>query len=229
MLQLFLYALMANKIMEKVIFDTEDEVTIIGNYWAGDKRGKAVLLLHMMPATKESWDDFAALLNESGFSVLAIDLRGHGESTEQNGEILDFRAFSDMQHQSTIRDVEASIAFLKKEGAREIFIAGASIGANLAVQYQSQNPDIRKTILLSAGLNYRGVKTEPAALQLKESQSTYIIAGTQDAAAVEALNALKDAGSGKKKVKLYETAAHGTRLFVVDDKLISELVEWLKL
>jgi alpha-beta hydrolase superfamily lysophospholipase len=67
--------------MEKVNFKTKDGVTIVGNYFKPRKEhAPAFLLLHMMPATKESWNDFASHLQKEGFEVLAIDLRGHGES-----------------------------------------------------------------------------------------------------------------------------------------------------
>ena len=45
----------------------------------------------MMPATKESWNEFSQKLREKGWHVLAIDFRGHGESTKEG---LNFENFS---------------------------------------------------------------------------------------------------------------------------------------
>ncbi|MBS3053998.1 MAG: alpha/beta fold hydrolase [Candidatus Aenigmarchaeota archaeon] len=211
--------------MEKVSFVTADGVTIAGNYWQGSSA--AVLLLHMMPAAKESWNPFAKILNKNGFSILAIDLRGHGESTKQGGKELDFRKFSDADHQASIKDAEAGIEYLKGRGAKKTFIAGASIGANLALLYQSQHPEIEKTVLLSAGMNYRGVLVEPAARRLQAGQASFIAEGSSDSSCSGA--AVKLGGMIKNsKTRSYYTAAHGTSLFTEQPQLMKEIVEWLK-
>jgi dipeptidyl aminopeptidase/acylaminoacyl peptidase len=49
--------------MEKIRFKTIDGVTITGNYFKPLKKQAPVfLLLHMMPATKESWNEFASII-----------------------------------------------------------------------------------------------------------------------------------------------------------------------
>ncbi len=212
--------------MQKVSFETSDGVKIVGNYWHGSDR--AVLLLHMMPATKESWNKFAKALNNENITVLAIDLRGHGESVKQDGEILDFRQFDDSQHEASINDVEAAVDYLKRKNASKISIAGASIGANLALQYQSEHAEIEKTVLLSAGLNYRGVLTEPAAKKLSSSQEVFLAAGTMDGNTYETANRLASLIKGRKEIEIYNASSHGTDLFDVDSSLINKLVDWLK-
>ena len=212
--------------MQKVSFETSDGVRIIGNYWQGS--GKAVLLLHMMPATKESWNKFAKALNNENITVLAVDLRGHGESTKQGGTTLNFMEFDDSEHKASINDVEAAVGYLKQKNASKIYIVGASIGANLALQYQSEHEEIEKTVLLSAGINYRGVLTESAALKLTDRQRVFLAAGTMDGTAADAVKKLASLTRGQKEVEIYNASAHGTDLFDVDSGLINTLVDWLK-
>ena len=212
--------------MQKVSFETSDGVRIIGNYWQGS--GKAVLLLHMMPATKESWNKFAKALNNENITVLAVDLRGHGESTKQGGTTLNFMEFDDSEHKASINDVEAAVGYLKQKNASKIYIVGASIGANLALQYQSEHEEIEKTVLLSAGINYRGVLTESAALKLNDRQKVFLGAGTMDGTAADAVKKLASLTRGQKEVEIYNASAHGTDLFDVDSGLINTLVDWLK-
>jgi predicted alpha/beta superfamily hydrolase len=52
--------------------------------------------------------------------------------------------------------------FLEKEGYPKDrqFLIGASIGANLSFQFLSENPQVKAIVLLSPGLNYRGVILE---------------------------------------------------------------------
>ena len=130
--------------MEKISY-TAENVTIVGNYWKGTN-GKAAILLHMMPATKESFTPFAEKLHEKGWSVLAIDLRGHGESTKKiHGELstpMNYQEFSDEEHQSSMHDVEGARDWLEAQGiaTENIVIGGASIGANLAINYMAKDP-----------------------------------------------------------------------------------------
>lgn len=215
--------------MEKISFQTEDGATIVGNYWQGSSTG--VLLLHMMPATKESWNEFAEALSREGMSVLAIDLRGHGESVGHDGRTLDYTKFTDQQHQASIFDVESAGSYIKERGVTTMYIAGASIGANLALQYQSEHPDVKKTILLSPGTNYRGIVTEPMAKRLQSDQAVFLVASTRDARAGGSADAMAEqiasSVKGAHEIKIYETTSHGTDLFGDDPQLIPTLVRWL--
>lgn len=217
------------KQMKSISFLTDDQVNIVGNYWQGGKN--AVLLLHMMPATKESWENFAEDLHKNNFTVLAIDLRGHGESIEQEGATLNYKTFTDEEHKESIKDVEAAVDYLKAHGAENIEIVGASIGANLALEYQSEHPEIKKTVLLSAGTNYHGIETLPYAEKLREDQQVYFVAGSLDGRSAGSADAMAKAIAEKiknKEIKIYNSTAHGTDLFAEDDNLNRILIDWLK-
>ncbi len=226
----------SNKIManfQKVEFQTEDNVTIIGNYFVGVRANvPAVLLLHMMPATKESWNDFAEKLQKAGFQALAIDLRGHGESIKQNGKTLNYQKFSDQDHQNSILDVEAAVLWLAQKGKVES-IVGASIGANLALQFQSEHPEIKKSVLLSPGLDYRGVKTETPAANLKVNQAVFFAATDGDArssefSAAQMSQRLYDLIRAQKEIKIFNGTEHGTDVFKSQPQLMDETINWLK-
>ena len=142
--------------MQTEHFTTKDGLTIVGDYYPGTGKS-GVLLLHMMPADRTSWQQLAGQLQENGFHVLAIDLRGHGQSTGgPNG----YQAFSDAQHQQSIFDIESAVEFLRSKGIEKIHMGGASIGANLALQYASQHQEIASAMLLSPGLDYHGIHTD---------------------------------------------------------------------
>ncbi|TSC63142.1 MAG: alpha/beta hydrolase fold protein, partial [Parcubacteria group bacterium Athens0416_74] len=126
----------------KITLKTEDNLDIVGLYYPSPA-SKGVLLLHMMPATKESWNEFAPKLQSEGYQVLAIDLRGHGESSAGPEG---FRNFSDLDHQKTIFDLDAGIEFLETKGVKQnnLVLIGASIGANLALQCLTEHQEIKK-------------------------------------------------------------------------------------
>ena len=76
-------------------------------------------------------------------------------------------------------DLETAADFLIKErkaAADKISFVGASIGANLSLQYISEHPEFKTAVLLSPGLDYRGVKTEPLAKILKPGKKCFLSA-----------------------------------------------------
>lgn len=222
-------------VMETVTFETKDGIVVVGLYWNNrDFHAPAVLLLHMMPATKESWNNFALKLADAGFRVLAIDLRGHGESTMQtiNAEhqTLNYKNFTDAEHQKSLLDLEAAVEFLKSKGASKIHLVGASIGANLSLQYLAEHSDMRSAILLSPGLDYRGVKTEGFVARLHEGQAVYYAAADDDPYSAQTAKTLlqKTPDSMEKELKLFDRGGHGTNIFSSHPELMGDLVNWLK-
>ena len=65
-----------------VTFATEDGVEIVADYYAptGPAAAPVVILLHMYRSDRAAWKPLMPALHEAGFAVLAIDMRGHGDS-----------------------------------------------------------------------------------------------------------------------------------------------------
>jgi alpha-beta hydrolase superfamily lysophospholipase len=70
--------------VERVRFETVDDVEIHGTYYDSSKgnKGPCALLIHGLgnKSEQEGWDDLAKKLQAKGFAVLTFDFRGHGES-----------------------------------------------------------------------------------------------------------------------------------------------------
>lgn len=229
---------------ERITFNTTDGIIIVGNFFAGlSSDTPTVLLLHMMPAIKESWGEFAEKLvaasqeaslaptgREAGFQALAIDLRGHGESiSTSDGRQLNFNRFGDKEHQDSILDAEAAREWLMKKGvpAEKIFIGGASIGANLALQYLTEHPEVQAAFLLSPGLDYHGIKTNLLMEKLTEKQQVFLAAAKDDAYSAQTVSSLNEIGKSLKVLKLYDSGGHGTNMFATHPELMEEIINWL--
>lgn len=221
---------------EYVQLKTKDGVELYGAHFQTEKNdAPAVVLLHMMPATKESWDSFQEMLVENGFQSLAIDLRGHGESVFQSGELLDYQEFSPEEHRAKIYDVEAATEFFIKKGiSRErIAFIGASIGANLSLWQQVRHRDIKASVLLSPGLSYKGIMALEFAEQISPEQSVFVIAAQDDDGGWEypagemAEMIYEKLPSKNKKIQVVEGTKHGTGLFAKNPGLEHEIIKWL--
>lgn len=205
---------------EKINLITSDNIKIAYDLYEVKNPKGWLLLAHMMPATKESWNEFAEEMRNFGYESLAIDLRGHGKSEDGPDG---FAKFTDAEHQASIKDLEAGWEFLKSRGAtpEKTALIGASIGANLSLQFAAENPDFRKVVLLSAGLNYRGIKTKPLAQKLKESQSALFATSKDDGDNAEENRELYDSAPSEmnKHLIIYEKGGHGTSIFQNKEEL----------
>jgi alpha-beta hydrolase superfamily lysophospholipase len=217
--------------MEQITLKTSDDKQIAANYYSLDVNKKAAILVHMMPATKESWNDFAVSLLEKGYNGIAIDLRGHGSSS---GGPDGWKSFSDEEHQASISDLEAAYDFLKEKGFADdtITCIGASIGANLCLQFLAKHPTIQQAVLLSPGINYRGIKTEPLMQELRPDQRVLLVGSNDDPQSnVNVIGQLIMHNSGGAEVKslVYQNAGHGTNMFGREmPDLKSEILNWLR-
>lgn len=219
--------------MEKVTLETSDNVTIAGDYYAPTiESPRGVLLVHMMPSTRESWKLLAKRLQSGGYHVLAIDLRGHGESA---GGPEEYKAYAEEEHQKSILDVEAGVEFLKTKGVAEdhLSVIGASIGANLVLQYAAEH-GTKNCVLLSGGLDYKGIKADPFVQKLKNGQRVLFVASQDDERSggnnVEMNQLLFERTSEAvdKKILIYKEAGHGTDMFDKEEPdLEEEIVSWL--
>lgn len=216
---------------ERIELKTKDNFSIAGDYYApSSASSRGLLLLHMMPAARSSWRALAGKMQTAGFHVLAIDLRGHGESQYgPNG----YRDFSDVEHQASKFDVEAAAEFLKSKGAAQLFLGGASIGANLSLQHLAEHPEAGAAFLLSPGLDYRGVKTESFAKRLRSDQAVYFAASAEDMrssgqSAADMAETLYGLCACRKELKKFDNAGHGTTIFEREPAFMDIIVSWLK-
>ncbi|MBI5369743.1 alpha/beta fold hydrolase [Candidatus Uhrbacteria bacterium] len=212
---------------EHITLTTTDQVSIAAVYRQASEQ-KIAILLHMMPATKESWEGFAQHLGDAGYASLAIDERGHGESTM--GGTLDYQKFTDVQQQAKRLDVEAAIDYAHTHGFSDaqIVMIGASIGANLAIQALGDHPEIPVAVALSPGLDFRGIQTEPLIKALKKTRHVLLVASDDDTYSFETVSRLHALNPTQTILIERSGIGHGTAMTDRDPKLIGELVAKMK-
>lgn len=208
--------------MQIVSLITKDGVRIAGDYYAPRRESnRGALLIHMMPATRVSWRRLAPRIEEEGMHVLAIDLRGHGES---EGGPQGYTSFSDAEHKKSIFDLEAGVEFLCQKGVdrEHLSLVGASIGANLVLQYGATHK-VSALVLLSPGLDYRGITTLPFLSHLVPGQRVFLASSEDDersggsSADMTRTIAEHIPRSIDKKIVMYHNAGHGTDMFGKED------------
>ena len=210
-----------------ITFTTIDDIELSGTFY-GDGRVAVILAHQGVPGTDQtSWQPFAQVLAEHGFTALTFDFRGMGQSDGVLDQSL------------LIYDIEAAIDLLHKEGYDKIACVGASMGGTAclraALDHQpfigvvvfastkslgQADPDSRTSIEYRelSGLNI-------PKLFLTASEDRYKLWGV-----VKETTKMYDFSPEPKELHIFEgMTEHGTELFQteVGDELTNLLLEFL--
>jgi alpha-beta hydrolase superfamily lysophospholipase len=216
---------------ERIQFQTQDGVTITGEWSPSPTMIGAVLLVHAMPETRAAWTPMIPELVKRGLGALAIDLRGHGDSIKtQEGDVLDYKKFQNEDSVGMVFDVMAGVEWLRGRGIElsRIVLCGASVGANLCVRALTENPRIPGAVLLSPGADYHGFHVLEDAANLLPDQALMIVSSEDDAGSFQSSRDLyAQAPVDTKIFTPYKVAGHGTALFSSDKTLLAKSAAWL--
>lgn len=109
-------------------FLAEDGEGIFYRVWPADGGPKAILAVaHGLGEHSGRYRNLADYFIPRGFSIYALDHRGHGQSPGKRGHITDFNSFN--------RDLYAFIQCLGKLESAPIFLVGHSMGGLIAANY----------------------------------------------------------------------------------------------
>jgi pimeloyl-ACP methyl ester carboxylesterase len=147
------------------------------------------IFVHQLSSTRAEYQPLLERLRDRGH-LLAIDMRGHGASTEgEGGATLDWQQFETADWELVADDVAAAVVQVIQRGADDrCVLIGSSIGSSAVLLAAARHPDrVRALVLLSPGLAYRGVETLDAARAVKVP---VLIVHSQEDGAVDAASAL---------------------------------------
>lgn len=209
---------------EDVQFTTSDGVVIAGTLYSAGVGSPAVLCLHQWRSDRTSFAVLAGKLQQEGFTVLTIDMRGYGGSTRTEAGK---RIRPDRRAQ---KDLEAALDFLRSHPAADgtrLGIVGASYGSSNALMYAASDPAIRALVLLSPGLNYFNELPTEAPLKAYSGRPLLAVASSEDLRSVETVEAYKRIAPGMV-VEMYEGAGHGTDILDAGVGLDAVIIDFLK-
>jgi alpha-beta hydrolase superfamily lysophospholipase len=225
-----------NLVGERVTFTSDDGVLLVGSYFTPklgiNNSTPSVILLHMLGKDRSTWNEFAQDLSHKGYVALSVDLRGHGESKRKDNSTISYQSFVPDDFKNMTLDVKAAKEFLirdKNANPYKVSIIGASIGANIALNYAASDHNIKSVILLSPGLDYMGVTTLSAITQYRNP--IYIAATKGDSQSAKDSQTLCQKIMCHENITILEKAdSHGTDMFSNDTigaKLRNMIFSWL--
>jgi pimeloyl-ACP methyl ester carboxylesterase len=209
---------------QEVSFTTSDGVTIAGTLSLPGRPGPGIILIHALSRTREDWGAVASKLADAGFVVLAIDLRGHGAS----GPLPEGTSLQQLT--PMVADIKAARLFLasrREVAPNRVGVAGASIGANLAILLAANDPAVRSLVLLSPGIDYRGLRPE-AALKKYGDRPAMLVASQEDNYSANSARQLAGSGPGIRDLRILNGAGHGPSILVRQPDVVGAVVDWFR-
>lgn len=207
---------------QRVSFATDDGWTIAADYRAPRRGGAVVILAHGVGSSKSEWSRLADALSSRGIGTLALDLRGHADSRKGPKGETGYENFdASGEWPRAVGDVLAAAKWLRGRGLAENRVAfgGASIGANLAAAAAQKSRCRTFVVLLSPGVEYRGVS-----LDLPAYAKILIGASAADAYADQTRRLAAQAPN----VETFSApAGHGVQMFD-DPATLERVASWIK-
>lgn len=191
-----------------------------------------VILLHSLGYSSSYWGELPKLLNEKGYAVIAIDLRGHGDSSyDSNFRIHSWLKYTEKNYSvypSDIAEVLNYVLYSYVNISRSDYaIIGADIGANTAIlSAEKLNIKPRAMVFLSASRNFKGLYT-PIALANLGSIPILAIASKGDNYSCRELMELKKFAQGTFEEKIYPIGGMGIMMLKVNSSMGTDIANWL--
>ena len=205
---------------EQVTFITEDHVTLSGTLFDNGK--VAVILAHQGTpgADKTTWYPFARLLAERGYTALAFDFRGVGQSQ------------GTLRYRDLAIDVKAAGQFLRERGYSQIVCIGASMGGTACISNAVHDEymglvTLASTMMAGSGNNSLQLADEDIA-KLKLPK-LFITADGDYPTVVHDTKRMVELSTEPKSLLLLPGTQHGTNLFSTNagETLTTAILEFL--
>lgn len=205
----------ATTIPSKEISYTSEAWTIYGTLYPSENGNptKAIILAHKLGSDRNEWPrSFIERLHDNipDALILAIDLRGHGKSTNLGTwESFDMAAFKDMK--TDILSAEEYIG-PNYPAVTTWYVVGSSMGSTAAMLATGQKKTITRVVLLSPGMKYRDVDITRSVEEYRHS--LLAVAANGDSYSLQAVNKIEELSDPTAlTTKIYFGSAHGAELF----------------
>ncbi len=236
---------------EAVSFATSDGWNLHGDLRLRSTRdGIGVVFIHQLSSNRGEWAAFAQQVAgprlrpgiQGTISTLAIDLRGHGESTQGPEGTTRWQSFGNDRGQwvGLEQDVAAAVDYLRQRAATtKIILVGSSIGSTAAALFAARRGvSVVSIAMLSPGLTYRGIDLLPPLRTFVQQTPGRVFAAAAggDNTSADCLDQLErgfansDAGTTFELVRFAGSSAHGVTMGAQGEhpELWSQLDRWIR-
>jgi len=216
---------------EEVLFERPDGAVLRGTFHPGGgaDRRPTVLLLHQAQSSRTEFDFLLGDLHALGFNTLAVDLRGHGESSkpEKLGRAFFMKLFRDPGYAPP--DIQAILQWLASHDRvdpESIAVMGGSVGANLAYVANGAGWHVETAVVLSG--NAEAAAELAADVKNFAPKNVLLLAAANDHGRDAYAKTMYEQAGEPKRIEILEgSSAHGVSLLRESAELKELVLQWL--
>ena len=200
----------------EVTLQSADGFTLKGTLTVPEGKGKhpVVILAHQFRSDRNGWAPLTDKLQQRGIATLALDLRGHGASTQKDGATVTVSDNFDASAKAVgfdqiPQDLLLAATWVRKQpgiNGRRLALAGSSVGATSALLAA---PQVHPTavLALSPGGDTRAI-TEATS---RAYAAVMLLAAKDDKAAADAATAIHPILG--THIRIFDGSDHGFAFF----------------
>ena len=215
-------------LMQDVKFSTVDGLNV-GASWGAPARPTqkwpALILIHHWAGDRNQWMGFIPTLLDSGYAVLTIDIRGHGETILPGGRELQADDLELMP-----LDVAGAISWLSTQeevDPSRIGVVGANIGANIAYVSSGMFGDKVKTAVVLSP-QYGEVLIGKGIPNFRPHSILFMAAESDFDAVPSAQTMANLTAEPSQVVVLRNTSVHGIEILAAVPEALAVFFDWLR-
>jgi alpha-beta hydrolase superfamily lysophospholipase len=198
------------------------------------KKYPLVILFHGINGSYADWQDLPVHLVKAGYSVLAMDLRGHGKSNlTVRKKNVGWRNFEVEDWQLMPKDVKKVIDYFdtakpyQQVDNQRVALLGAGVGANVAIAGTNVKASVIKAlVLLSPSLEIKGL--DAAKSILFYDNPVLIFASSSDPDFMKSAELIYKWSQGAKSLRIYKDVGQSVEMLEKEPKIQTEILTWLK-
>ena len=214
---------------QNITLSTQDGWSLAAVYQPAEDKDTTVVLLHDLGKKKEDFSSFEKALSKAGFGYLAVDLRGHGQSTGKGSYKTFAKEGADNPFNKMVQDGQTAVSFLRSKGVapEHIVLLGTGLGASVAAKTAQLVPDVEGIALISPNVNIRDVLVVPALRVYKGAVLIAASAGERkgflEASILRNVSFLTAGEGNVTFLTAYDYAGHE----LLDKYLTQSVVQWV--
>lgn len=202
--------------------ETDDELKIAATYYpsAGTVSDKGIILVHSRDTDRREWVDFAQQLQEAGFEVITMDLRGHGIS---DGNL---KKFKKGDYRKMEYDVREAIEYLEDiNNEMKIGILGSDLGANVAARTAAQDDRAHALVMMSPQKDIEGIEIIKN-IKRYANPLLIMVSKNDKESYNDSIRLMEKSGSERKEIWEFEKSGHGSQVLEKEEGLGQRIIDW---
>lgn len=226
------------KTVRNIEIQTKDEMILSGTLSIPksaniNNKVPLVILLHSLGSNRFVYEPLANELKEKNIASIALDVRGHRQSTTKlSGKKSFWQNYRNKTYEKYPTDIQEIINFAKENyvaiDANRVSVVGADINANAASIAAGKNPkEIKSLVLITPILEFKGLKPAQSLMNYGKHPVTIIVCENDIKNYKDAIILEKYAAGTVNFIKT-KTGGTGDNILKLNPELNKTISTWLQ-